>query len=231
VHAVAHRRGVRRLPVGADDDGERRADTSSDELGARNASPAVDPASGKVIRTYRINPGWIYGASGQYLVWQTRSAINRPVSAVEITNLSTGTTRRIGLPRAAGDVPWRNPVVAPQAPYLAWTQISKATWRRFNVEQPSAAGGMPDLTGPGRLKIVDLATGRVVLNRNLRITWSDVIDWSPDHRYLFLSSGITNLDVVPTWSPTAPIRTVRLPNHDYEPDAQLFYITLRSASQ
>lgn len=190
-----------------------------------------DPESGKVVRTYRIDPGRIYGASGQYLVWQPRSAMGQPVSSVEITNLATGRTRRITLPRAAGDVPWRLPVLAPRGPYLAWTEISKATWRRFNVEQPSGAGGMPDLAGPGRLKIIALATGRAVLDRAMTITWSDAVDWSPDNRYLFLSSGITNLNVVPTWSATAPIRNARLPSHDYQPDTQLFFVTLRTTSR
>jgi hypothetical protein len=90
---------------------------------------------------------------------------------------------------------------------------------------------MPDLAGPGRLEIVDLATGRVVMDRAMTITWSGMLDWSPDRRYLFLSSGITNLNVVPTWSATARTRKVRLPSHDYEPDTQLFFVTLRTAAR
>ncbi|MGN6676350.1 MAG: hypothetical protein ACTHKL_01040, partial [Streptosporangiaceae bacterium] len=78
-----------------------------------------DPSSGKVVRTYRIDPVWIYGASDRYLAWQSRSATGQAVSSVEITNLSTGTTRRVALPLSAGDVTWRNPLVAPKGPYLA----------------------------------------------------------------------------------------------------------------
>jgi hypothetical protein len=187
-----------------------------------------DPASGTVVRTYRIDPGWMYGASDQYLAWQPRSAMDRPLSSVEITNLSTGMTSRIALPRSAGDVTWRNPVIAHGGSYLAWTELSQATFRKWSVEEPSAAGGVPALAGPGRLKIVDLATGRVVLDRAMTITWSDVFHWSPDNRYLFVTASITNLNVVPTWSANARIRNLRLPSHHYEPDIQLFFVTLRT---
>ncbi len=188
-----------------------------------------DPESGTVVRTYHIDPGWIYGATDQYLAWQPRSWTGQPVSSVEITNLSTGMTRRIALPRSTGDVAWRNPVVAPRGPYLAWTEISKATFRRFNLEAPSGAGGAPVLSGPGRIKIVDVATGRVILDRAMTIGWSDVFHWSPDSRYLFVTEGSASLDVVPAWSATARIRSLQLPSHDYEPDTQQFFVTLRTA--
>jgi hypothetical protein len=188
-----------------------------------------DPTSGKVPRTYRIDPGWIYGVSGQYLAWQSWSAAQHAVSSVEITNLATGKTRRIALPGSAGDVPWRLPVVAPRGPYVAWTEVSKATFRRFDLEAASDAGGQPVLSGPGRVKIVDVATGRVVLDRAMTIGWSDAVRWSPDSRYLFVTEGSANVDVVPAWSATARIRSLRLPSHHYEPDTQLFFVTLSTA--
>jgi hypothetical protein len=120
------------------------------------------------------------------------------------------------------------PVVARRGPYVAWTEISKATFRRFNLEAGSDAGGPPVLSGPGRVKIVDVATGRVVLDRAMTIGWSDVVEWSPDSRYLFVTEGSASVDVVPAWSATARISSLRLPSHDYEPDTQLFMITLRT---
>jgi len=190
-----------------------------------------DPASGKVVRTYRIDPVWIYGASDRYLAWQSRSAAGQAVSSVEITNLSTGTTRRIALPLAAGDVTWRNPVVAPDGPYLAWMEISKATLRKFSMEVPSAAGGAPAVPGPGRVKILDVAAGRVVLNRATRIASCGAFDLSPDDRYLFVAASYANLNVVPTWSATAPIRNVRLPSNSDTPDTQQLIVTQDAAYQ
>ncbi len=93
-----------------------------------------DPVSGKIVRTYDINPGWIYGASSQYLAWRSRSAAGQQLPRVEITNLSTGMTRRFAVPLYAGDVIWRDPVLAPQGPYLAWKEISRATFRKFSAE-------------------------------------------------------------------------------------------------
>jgi len=85
------------------------------------------------------------------------------------------------------------------------------------------------LSGPGRIKIVDVATGRVILDRAMTIGWSDVFHWSPDSRYLFVTEGSASLDVVPAWSATARIRSLQLPSHDYEPDTQQFFVTLRTA--
>jgi hypothetical protein len=199
-------------------------------LGGSQISPETpvqlwDPASG----TYRIDPGWIYGASAQYLAWRLRSATGR-APALQITNLSTGTTRRITLPRSAGHVTWRDPVLAPQGPYVAWMEISKAIFRKFSMEVPSGAGGAPALPGPGRVKVLDVATGRVVLDRAMTIAESGAFDWSPDNRYLFVTAGYTSLNVVPTWSATAAIRNVRLPSGNDLPDTQQLIVTLRTGS-
>jgi hypothetical protein len=198
-------------------------------LGGSQISPETpvqrwDPASGTVVRTYRIDPAWIYCASAQYLAWRPRSAsgIN---AALEITNLSTGMTRRITLPRSAGHVTWRDPVLASQSPYLAWMEITKATFRKFSMEVPSAAGGAPALPGPGRVKVLDVATGRVVLDRAMTIAESGAFDWS-----LFVTVGYTSLNVVPTWSATAAIRNVQLPTGNDLPDTQQLIVTLRTGS-
>src|SRR5262249_19050862 len=94
------------------------------ELPPKSPVQLWNPVSGTAARTYHIDPGWIRidGASGQYLAWQSPSATGRRVSSVEITNVSTGVTRRTALPISAGDVTWRAPVLAPRGPYLAWVK-------------------------------------------------------------------------------------------------------------
>jgi hypothetical protein len=189
-----------------------------------------DPVSGTVLRTYDIDPSWIYGASGQYLAWRSRSADGQQVTSVEITNLSTGMTRRLAVPLSAGDVIWRDPVLAPRGPYLAWKEISKSTFKKFSAEVPSGAGGGPAVNGRGRVKILDFATRRVVVSRAVAIAWAGGFGWSPDNRYLFVTASLASLHVVPTWSAAAPIRNVRLPAHLEVPDTDDFIVALRTAS-
>jgi len=184
--------------------------------------------SGKVVKIYGIKPGWIGGAAGQYLVWQPRSATGPRLSSVQITNLSTAATKRIALRVSAGDVTWRNLVPAPQGRYLAWLEITKTTWRKFSLEATSGAGGEPGIPGSGRVKILDLATGRVVLDRAMTVAWSAALQWSPDDHYLFAASSYTGVSVVPTWSVTAAIRAVQLPGGGGTPDSQQFLVTLRA---
>jgi hypothetical protein len=190
-----------------------------------------NPASGKVARTYGIDPRWIDGASDQYLAWQDHSQTGPHVSSVEVTNLSTGKTSRIGLPVSAGDFTWRDPILAPHGPYLAWMELTRATWRKFSMEAPSAAGGAPGLPGAGRIKILDFAAGHVILNRKITIAWAGAFDWSPDSRYLFVAASYTNLSVVPTWSGTAHIRNLQLPIRGLDgPDTQQLVVALRTES-
>jgi hypothetical protein len=184
-----------------------------------------NPVNGKVVRTYRIDPGWIYGASDQYLAWQPPSVTPPPVSSVEITSLATGKTRQIALPVNAGDHTWRSPILAPRGPYLAWVELPRATWRKFAMEAPSGGGGAPGLPGPGRVKVLDFATGRVIMNRATTVAWAGAFDWSPDNRYLFVTTGYTTLNIVPTWSDAARIRTVHLPSHGDMPDTQQLLVT------
>jgi hypothetical protein len=193
-----------------------------------------NPASAKVVRTYRIDPAWIYGASGQYLAWQARSQTGPHVSFAEVTNLSTGKTRRINLPVSAGYRAWRGPILAPHGPYLAWMEITSATWRKFSMEAPSGAGGAPGLPGQGRVKILDFATGHMILDRKMTIAWAGAFDWSLDNRYLFVTASYTGLNVVPTWSATAPVRHLQLPSNGAGgsgfPDTQQLVVALRTAS-
>jgi hypothetical protein len=188
-----------------------------------------DPVSGTVVRTYRIDPGRIYGASDQYLAWRSRSAAGQQVPWVEITNLSTGKTRRFAVPLSAGQVIWRDPVLAPRGPYLAWKEISKPTFRKFSAEVPSGAGGLPDLQGPGRVKILDFAARRVVVDRVVTVGWGGGFGWSPDNRDLFVTASPTRLHVVPTWSAAASIRNLRLPSYHDMPDTEIFIVALRTA--
>jgi len=212
------------------DFGEGGAPQTSVEAGVE----LWNPASGKVVRTYRIDPGWIDGASGHYLAWQARSQTGPHVTVAEVTNLSTGKTSRIALPVSAGDLTWRGPILAPRGPYLAWMEITRATWRKFSMEAPSGAGGAPGLPGAGRVKILDFATGHVILDRKITIAWAGAFDWSPDNRYLFVTASYTGLNVVPTWSATAPVRHLQLPANGAGdsgfPDTQQLVVALRTAS-
>jgi len=127
----------------------------------------------------REHPGWTYGASAHYLAWRPRSATLH-VSAVEITNVATGVTRRIALPLSPGDVAWRDPVLAPQGPYVARMEVAKANLRKFTAGMTiSGTDGAPADPGPGRVKILDFATGRVLLNRATTIATAGSLDWAP----------------------------------------------------
>jgi hypothetical protein len=113
-------------------------------------------------------------------------------------------------------------------------EITSATWRKFSMEAPSAAGGAPGLPGPGRVKILDFATGHVTLDRKMTIAWAGAFDWSLDNRYLFVTASYTGLNVVPTWSATAPVRHLQLPSNGAGdsgfPDTQQLVVALRTAS-
>jgi hypothetical protein len=109
-------------------------------------------------------------------------------------------------------------------------EISKATLRKFSLEVPSGAGGARAEPGSGRVKILDFAAGRVIVDRAMTIAESGAFDWSPDNRYLFVTAGYTSLNVVPTWSATERVRNVQLPSDGDVPDTQQLIVTLRTAS-
>jgi hypothetical protein len=47
---------------------------------------------------------------------------------------------------------------------------------------------------------------------------------------LFVAASYTNVNVVPTWSATAPIRSVRLPSNSDTPDSQELIVALSTTS-
>lgn len=167
-----------------------------------------NPADGKVIRTYRIHASWILGASDQYLAWLPQGATERP-GAVEITTVSTGATRKVTLPVSAGNVIWRYPVLAPRGAYLAWMEVSQATMRKASASAPLASVVQVEPL-PGRVKVLDLVSGRLRLNRASTIATAGAFDWSADDRYLFVAAGGTSLNVVRTASAAVPVRNLRL---------------------
>lgn len=64
----------------------------------------------------------------------------------------------------------------------------------------------------------------------MTIAESGASDWSPDNRYLFVTTGYTSVNVVPTWSATAAIRNVQLPSGNDVPETQQLIVTLRTGS-
>jgi hypothetical protein len=203
-------------------------------LGGGQLSPEIpvqlwNPLTGKVVRTYHIDPGWIYGAAGQYVAWRPRSAALH-VTGLDLTNLATGVTRRVALPVSPGDSTWRDPVLAPHGPYLAWMEVAKASLRTFTAGLTiSGTDGAPADPGPGRVKVLDFATGRVLLDRATTIATAGAFDWAPDNRYLFVTTGYTSLDVMPTWSATAPIRHLQLLGEITGiPNTEQIIVTLRT---
>ncbi len=63
--------------------------------------------------------------------------------------MATGVTRRIALPLPPGDVAWRDPVLAPQGPYVAWMEVAKANLRKFTAGMTiSGTDGAPPIRDP-----------------------------------------------------------------------------------
>jgi hypothetical protein len=189
------------------------------------------PRRGNVIRSYRIDSGWILGASTKYLVWQRQDRVKGQLELglAEVTDLRSGATRAVTLPIAPGEHVWRLPVLAPQGQYLAWMEVTTPVLARFRSDLSLSPGGpgVPAFPAPGRVEVLDLVTDRLVLNRAVTVASSGSFAWSPDDRYLFVAARTTSIEVVPTWSATASIRWLRTGAADHIPDTQQFVVTAR----
>jgi hypothetical protein len=189
------------------------------------------PSRGNVIRSYRIDSAWILGASTKYLVWQRQGRVKGQLEqgVAELTDLRTGATRSVTLPIAPGEHVWRFPVLAPQGQYLAWMEVTTAVLASFGSDFELSPPGpaVPAFPAPGRVEVLDLRTGRVVLNRAVTVASYGSFEWSPDDRYLFVTARTISLEVVPTWSATAPIRWLRTGAVGHIPDTQQFVVTAR----
>lgn len=69
-------------------------------------------------------------------------------------------------------------------------------------------------------------------DRSTTIATSAAFDWAPDNRYLFVTAGYTSLNVVPTWSAAARIRTLHLGRESVGvPETEQIIVTPRTASR
>jgi hypothetical protein len=191
-----------------------------------------NPLTGNVVRGYAVNPAWIDGVNSQYLVSQ--SASQTSTGTIEVTDLTSGVTHQVDLPMGTDESLLNGPVLAPQGPYLAWTEVTPAKLPSMESSVSPGCGCAPILTGPGKVRIMDLASGRLVFSRSMTVGSAGAFDWAPDDHYLFVTNGWTTVSVVPTWSDKPSLRELTFEDSvsafPGTPVSEVFLIATRRAS-
>jgi hypothetical protein len=82
----------------------------------------------------------------------------------------------------------------------------------------------------GQLLVFQGSTGGLALERPVSALSTSLVAWAPDDAYVFLSQSVQNLDAVPVWSASAPVRSVEPnPNDQNAPGENSVFATVPGA--
>jgi len=197
-----------------------------------------DPATDRVVRTLARNAAWDFGASDQYVEWQTQDQQTKtdqaeanqkdPTAAVQLSDVKNGATRTF-IPKVdKGMVVEGGPVLAPVGPFVAYSEVTLKEAKLLagsSISPPCCIEPVESVTG--RMIVENFATGKVVLNRVAPVS-SEGVMWTTDDSFLVTTTDAEHIAFIPAWSADAQVTTTGAPIESSFADAEDFTIVTRS---
>jgi hypothetical protein len=149
------------------------------------------------------------GDNGRYVLWNECAS---DICVDSVTDMATGVSAV--LPAVPpGWVKHSSYVLSPDGKFVATIAVSQATEallsKGSHISPPCCYFGTRAV--PSELLVYSTATDQLVEARSFVAASDLTTAWSPDSSYLFVTRDLSDIDVVPMWSPAAPVEVLRLP--------------------
>jgi hypothetical protein len=192
-----------------------------------------DPATDRVVRTLAWNAAYVFGASDQYVEWQTKAQqaeANQkdPTASVQLTDVRTGSTRTFTPKADEGMVVEGGPVLSPVGTFVAYSEVTPNEVKLLagsSISPPCCVEPVASVTG--RMIIENFATGEVVLDRVAPVSTEGVM-WTTDDSFLVTTTDPEHIAFIPAWSAHVEVTTTGAPIESSFADAEDFTIVARS---